>query len=201
MGGLVSKLQVTDSGPWLWSSIATRPLETICTDDPTRERLRSRLFFQPNPYVERVIFIAVPHRGSSFAGRFVGRVGSALVELPADDEGRHRQLVRNNPNTFADFVRGRLPTSVDMLQPGNPMLEVIETLPVSSRVRLHSIIGDGWPTITRGPGDGVVPVSSAWHAGVASELHVPTTHRWVHRDPDTAAEVGRILREHAFEFH
>jgi hypothetical protein len=53
----------------------------------------------------------------------------------------------------------------------------------------------------RGPSDGVVPVSSAWHAGAASDFYVPTTHRWVHRDPDTAGEVARILREHAFESH
>ena len=84
-----------------------------------------------------------------------------------------------------------------MLQPGNPLLEAVEFLPVSERVRLHSIIGTGRPMLTSGAADGVVPVSSAWHAGVDSELRVPTTHFWVHRDPDSAAEVARILRVHS----
>jgi hypothetical protein len=83
-----------------------------------------------------------------------------------------------------------------MLQPGNPLLESIETLPVDRRVTLHSIMGTGLPMLS-GPADGVVPVSRARHAGVASELYVATTHRWVHRHRDTAAEIARILREHA----
>jgi len=196
MGGLVSKLQVTESGPWLWSAVSDVPFDSICSDELTRERLRSALFFRPHPCVDRVVFIAVPHLGSSLAARFLGRAGALLIDRP-DDERRHRQLVRDNPYAFADFVRRRLPTSVDMLQPGNPLLDTVATLPISGRVRLHSIIGTGWPMLTSGPADGVVPVSSARHPGVRSEFYVPTTHRWVHRDPDAAAEVARILREHA----
>jgi hypothetical protein len=197
MGGLVAKLQVADSGPWLWASVSHVPFECIRADEHTRVRLGSALFFRAQPFVQRVIFIAVPHRGSSFAARFVGRASSLLVNLPDDDEERHRQLVRNNPHAFARFVERRLPTSIDMLQPGNPLLETIAELPIDRGVRLHSIIGTGLPMLTSGPADGVVPVSSALHQCVDSELYIPTTHRWVHRDLDTAEEVARILREHA----
>lgn len=127
----------------------------------------------------------------------VGRFGSFLMEEPDEGECWYRQLVHDNPYAFATFAQSRLPTSMDMLRPGNPVLQTVETLPVSCRVRMHSIIGTGLPILPSGPADGVVPVSSAWHDDVESDFRIPTTHRWIHRDRDTADEIARILREHA----
>jgi pimeloyl-ACP methyl ester carboxylesterase len=196
MGGLVSKLQVTHSGMALWSVLSPCSPQTIRMDEATRRQVYERFFFEPQPFVSRVIFIGTPHGGSSFASRFAGRIGSMLVNEPEEDSRRLRQLQRDNEGSLTALAR-RLPTSVDMLQPDMPALEAIQTLPVSRQVRLHSIIGTGRPMLLSGPADGVVPVESARHPCVDSELFVNTTHTKLHRHPETVREVTRILVEHA----
>ena len=88
------------------------------------------------------------------------------------------------------------PTSIDLLEPDNPLLRALEQMPVRSGVQLHSIIGTGGLLHIGKPGDGVVPVSSARYAGVCSELFVPAGHTKLHQDAATVAEVGRIFRVH-----
>jgi hypothetical protein len=46
-------------------------------------------------------------------------------------------------------------------------------LPVNPNVRLHSVIGHGYPMLSAGDSDGVVPVSSARHPGVQTETLRP----------------------------
>ena len=72
-------------------------------------------------------------------------------------------------------------------------------MPYSHSVRLHSIIGTGGSLLSREPGDGVVPVSSARQTGVCSEIFVPVRHEKLHHDDKTLVELDRILREHALE--
>jgi hypothetical protein len=45
----------------------------------------------------------------------------------------------------------------------------------------------------------VVPVWSARHPGVVSEVMVPASHTKVHHHPDTIRELERILLEHLRE--
>ena len=196
MGGLVAKLQVTDSGDRLWRSVARQRLASVHTSVETQRHLQEAFFFQPSIDVTRVVFIGTPHRGSAWARRPVGRLGSMLVEPSADSEARHSQLVSNNPELFRDELRNRFPTSVDLLEPESPLLGATATLPFSSFVALHSIIGQGQATWSGEPSDGVVPVASARLLGIASETTVDAKHEVLHRDPATVAEVVRILREH-----
>lgn len=194
MGGLVCKLQITGSGEHLWRAVANRPLDQIVTTPRTRSELRESFFFQASPLVSRTIFIATPHRGSATASRGVGRVGSALVKSPPDVQAAHQQLICDNPDVFSAEVRRRVPTSVDLLEPQSELLQAIGRLPVRPGVVLHSIIGDHRYMIGEGRGDGVVPVSSARISGVASELLVDAKHVRVQQDPESVAEVLRILR-------
>jgi len=91
----------------------------------------------------------------------------------------------------------RIPTSVDMLRPDNLMLQSIFELPVNPQVAMHSIIGVGQEgRFNKEASDGVVPVSSAKHPNVESELIVDAGHD-LHHHPDTIREVVRILRTHA----
>ncbi len=196
MGGLISKLQVTYSGAALWDSIAQRPLETICTDAITRYELARMFFFAPHPQVKRVVFMGTPHRGSVWARRLVGRLASALVTEPAVQEARHRQLIADNPGVFSPELRRRIPTSLDLLETDSLLLQAMDTLPVSSGVFVHSIIGTGCRLLGSGPADGVVSVDSARHAG-HSEKFVDARHQELHRHPAAVAEIVRILREHA----
>ena len=199
MGGLISKLQVTQSQTKLWDAVANRPLDAIRADPQARERLRRLFFFEPQPSVTRVVFVGTPHQGSSWARRIVGRVGSRLITEPAEESASLATLVRNNPGVFAPQVRERTPTSVDMLESDDLVLRAMERLPINPRVTLHSIIGTGRPMLGSGPADGVVAVSSARHPGVASERYVDARHSKLHSHPDTISELIRILRQHAAE--
>ena len=80
MGGLISKLQVTHSGTTLWNRFANRPPEALVADEAAKARLRRNFFFEPSPFVRRVVFIGTPHGGSSVASQCVGRVASSYVK-------------------------------------------------------------------------------------------------------------------------
>jgi len=48
-----------------------------------REELDRMLRFHREPFIKRVIFICVPHRGSILAESFAGKVGRMLIAVPA----------------------------------------------------------------------------------------------------------------------
>jgi len=196
MGGLVAKLQVTQSGDQLWQAVARQPLGSVSTDHATRKQLQEAFYFQPSMDIARVLFIGTPHRGSSWAHRPVGLLGSALVEPSSDTQSSHSQLVGDNPHLFGDELGDRFPTSIDLLKPESPLLSATASLPFSPRVTLHSIVGQGQTSWKGEPTDGVVSVSSAQLLGVASELTVDSKHEKLHRDPTAVGEVVRILQEH-----
>lgn len=194
MGGLVSKLLVTHSGDDILNVISKVPLETLQTDEKTRAGLEARVRFEPHPSVRRVVFIATPHHGSGYAARLPGKVADTFIRR---EDPAFEKLLRDNPGAFHPSISDRLPNSVDLLDPQEPLLDVIEHLPLGSDVTLHSIIGEGpIPLGSRGS-DGAVPVRSAVHPGVASELHIAATHNGLLRNEATFAELARILREHA----
>ena len=199
MGGLVAKLQTTYSYDILWRHAARRPLEAVRATPAMRDRLERVFFFDPSPLVNRVVFIGTPNQGSTQTRRLVGRVASSLVNLSGPEEEHYRQLMDNNRDVFAEYLWDSWPTSIDLLEPSNPMLQAMACIPFSRRVRLHTIIGTGGRTIGGEPGDGVVPVSSARHAGACSELRVPVRHEKLHRDAKSVGELMRILREQARE--
>lgn len=195
MGGLVAKLQVTHSYDLLWRHAANAPLETVRTTPAIRNRLQRIFFFEPSPLVKRVVFIGTPHRGSNQARRLIGRLASSLVRISAPEKSLYKQLVDSNRDIFAEYLWDSWPTSVDLLEPSNPMLQGIARVPFSRCTRLHSIIGTGG--LIGEPNDGVVPVSSARQTGVCSELFVPVRHEELHRDAVSVSDLMRILREHA----
>jgi hypothetical protein len=199
MGGLVSKLQVASSQNRLWESVARQPLESLVLEDATRAQFADVFYFEPNPVAQRVVFIGTPHRGSVYADRLVGRIGSELVRFGKSQDEAYKRVLCQNPCAFLPWVQRRFPTSIDLLEPGNPLLVAIGEVPVAPNVHLHSIIGTGRPMLLGGPADGVVPVRSAQLAGVDSELYVPATHTHLHHDPATIAELLRIFEIHARE--
>jgi hypothetical protein len=196
MGGLVAKLQVTSSQTYLWDSLANRPFDQIVASDESRANLAGSLFFEPQPAIKRVIFIATPHRGAGSAQRLVGRITSSLVNEPEDRKAEHQCLIENNPGVFSQEVQNRIPTSIDMLEPKSCVLQAVERLPIASDVTLHSIIGDNGKLIGE-PTDGVVPVDSARHSGVASERLICTKHTKIQSTPEAIREVLSVLRLHA----
>ncbi len=138
MGGLIAKLQITRSGDHLWRSIANRPFDQVVMDDERRIELATAFFFEPSECVSSVIFMATPHRGSNYARRLIGRVGSSLVRTTEAQRQEHDKLVRCNPGVFKQEVRKRIPTSIDLLDPDSSLLKAINELPIN-RARLSAL--------------------------------------------------------------
>lgn len=200
MGGLIAKLQMTESGEDVWNAISSRPFESIVTTPETRLSLADSVFFEPSPSVSRVVFIGTPHQGSPWANRPVGRLGSNLVDEPTSLETGHAQLIRDNPSAFSREFTERVPTSIDLLEPQSPLLQAINRLPRASHVQLHSIIGSRRWMIGAGDSDEVVPVDSARLPGVVSERVVDAKHTELHKHTAGISELICILKRHLHEF-
>jgi hypothetical protein len=193
---MLTKLTVVESGDRFWRNVSDEPFDQVRLSAMTRDLLRRGMFISPLPFVDTVVFIATPHRGSFRAGGFVRGVLQRLVRFPSD-------LLRAGTDLMLDTDAGRvartlrrLPNSVDNMAPGSPFVQAYASLPIASGVEAHSIIavkGDG--PVERGA-DGVVEYTSAHIDGVASELVVRSGHS-TQGTPQTIEEVRRILLEHA----
>ena len=201
LGGLVTKLQVCSSGgETLWRSAANQSLDSIRATPRTREELRKLFVFEPQPFVKRVVFIATPHGGSGWSTQLIGRFASSLVEPPRQRVVSHCRLTTDNPGVFAPYIRRRIPTSIDLLEPSNPLLMAIRRLPIAPTVQVHSVIGTGRRPHRLGkPSDCVVPVESAQLPGAIDELFVPERHEDVQRHPRTLQFLQDVLRSHVAE--
>ena len=198
MGGLLAKLQVTSSGDRLWAVAANRPLDSLVTTEKTRSFLREIFYFEPMPMIRRVIFIATPHDGSPVSGTLLGRFATSVVQRPTDATEAVAQINRDNPGALGPMLLGRrLPSSIDVLAAGNPLLPAMRQLSFSPSVTLHTIAGTGNHSPEWARGDRVVPLESAHLDEAVSELWVPAVHTRIYYHPQTIAEVQRILAEHA----
>jgi pimeloyl-ACP methyl ester carboxylesterase len=196
MGGLVAQLQVTHSADLLWRCASNRPFDAVRAPPEAIWRLQRMFFFAPSPLVKRVVFIGTPHQGAGMSRRAIGRVASSLVQYSSSAKAQYRQLIDNNKDVFKEYLWKSRPTTIDLLEPSNPMLTAMAQMQFDAGVARHSIIGTGGMTLSGQPGDGVVPVSSARQAGDCSALFVPTRHDKLHHDAASVAEVMRILRQH-----
>jgi len=159
----------------------------------TQQLLREAMFFDPVPYVKRVIFIATPHRGSYQATGWVLNLLRRLIHLPGNLVSQLGGLLQSK--AFAQLGSSQLPTSVDNMSPGHPFLRALNDLKIDPGITANSIIavlGDGPVT---GKTDGVVAYESAHLDGVESEKVVRSSHS-TQGHPETIEEVGRILRAH-----
>lgn len=198
LGGLIVKLQVTESGTTLWDSIARCPLDQIVASDQERAKLAREFFFAADPSIKSVIFIATPQDGAPYASRPMGKLASQMVKYSSHLSASHQQLISDNPGVFAPVMQRRIPTSIDLMKPNNPLLLGMQRLRVNPCVKMHSIIGTGGCRLsTLGESDGIVPVYSAQNPGVQSEFYVDSIHTDILRNDMTLAEVERILRAHA----
>ncbi len=194
MGGLISKLTIAHSGENVWDAIANIPMESLAADELTRSRLIERFYFDPHPMIGRAIFIATPHQGSSTAGRACGKLASAMVHA---DNSMFEHLLDNNPGAFKPDVASGLPTSIDMLDPNQPFLATLDSLPLRESVPKHTILGNKYHMLGHHPSDGVVSVTSAQHPDAISEKRIAASHNGLLKSQETVYELVRILRLHA----
>jgi pimeloyl-ACP methyl ester carboxylesterase len=192
-GGLLTKLMAISSGNRFWENVSKEPFAELEMASETRELLREAMFFEPAPTVERVVFIATPHRGSFRASGFALSLIRRFVNLPGTLVNRFQDLLKGQ--AFAHLAISQLPTSVDNMSPGHPFIRTLSDSPIDSRITAHSIIavlGEGPIT---GKTDGVVAYESAHIDGVQSEKVVRSGHS-TQSHPETIEEVRRILRGH-----
>jgi pimeloyl-ACP methyl ester carboxylesterase len=188
MGGLLSRMQVSNSGRAIWDEVFGPKAQELYLRVPNDSRIKQALIFQANPSIERVIFVATPHRGSRLAVGKIGAIAIWLIRLPLD-------LWNEIPETIAHALnfngqRAILPTSIQGLSPNSPLLQALDRLPIQAVH--HSIIGDRGRGDTPNSSDGVVPYSSSHLASAQSEKIVPTGHEAMD-DPQAVEEIRRIL--------
>ena len=198
MGGMINRIMMTDSGMKLWNAYFQQPPAQLAVSPETRKLLTDSLIFHSRPEVSRAVFISTPHRGSETAAGWLGKVGRWLVKVP-DFVLRINAETRNLPDWTK--IADRTPNSIERLSPGDPFIRTINTIPTTSRVPYHSIMGD------RGKGgnkdrtkpvstDSFVPYWSSHLDGAQSELIVPSRHS-AHQNEKAIEEVRRILHEAA----
>jgi pimeloyl-ACP methyl ester carboxylesterase len=194
-GGLLTKMTVVDSGTRFWDNFSKVPFDKANLNPATRDLLARALFVKPLPFVKRVIFIATPHRGSFLASNRIAKFANKFINLPgglakaAADLGKLRE-----PSMWGTPLS--IPTALDNMDPSNPFLKTLASLPIASGVHVNSIIAvKGTGPIENGD-DGVVEYKSAHIEGVESELVVRSGHS-TQATAETIEEVRRILYEHA----
>jgi hypothetical protein len=198
MGGLLTKTVVSDSGDQLWERSFQKSPAELELSAALREQLDRLLRFHREPFITRVVFICVPHRGSLLAESFAGKMGRLLIAVPATVLAPMRLLIEQAGAALAPDVLTALqedPTSIKGLSPQNPMIQALAGVAIDKGVPFHSIIGDRGLGDGEQGSDGVVPYTSAHLTGAESELIVPTDHAAT-AHPFTVLEVKRILRLH-----
>ncbi len=195
-GGLLTKLQVIESETRFWDNSITVPLEELEISPEAKEILKRSLFYEPLPFVERVIFIATPHGGSYVAANWIGRLAQRFISVSDTVMEPLEELLAADAYTEAARSMKNVPKSIDNMDPDNSFIQILGSIPISPEVTAHSIIAVKNP---EDPGekwvDGVVSYSSAHIDDVTSELVVHSGHS-TQSDPETIEEVRRILLEH-----
>jgi pimeloyl-ACP methyl ester carboxylesterase len=199
MGGLHAKMLVVDSDTAIWDAVATVPIDAVRAPPDAKKFLERLAFFKPVPQVTRVVYIATPHRGSVLASLGVGRIASLAVREPPEMKELHRRLMEANPGVFKPEYSSDVLTTIDLLQPNSPTLQVLDRLRPACWVATHSIVGDAHASLFGGRDDCVVAVESAHTPGAQSEICVPAKHTRVHHHPWSVAEIRRILCAHISE--
>lgn len=192
MGGIISRMQVTDSGLTIWKTIFTDKSSSVYDHLDPNSPAKDALILHSNPDISRVIFLSTPHQGSDLANLKIANFISSLIRLPTNLLTKVEPAILDAIN----LPNRKLPssiTSISSLSPKNPLLLGLSPLPIT--VPCNSIIGN------RGhndqpladSSDGVVPYWSSHLSFSQSEIIVPTSHD-SYDCPQSVAEILRILK-------
>jgi pimeloyl-ACP methyl ester carboxylesterase len=192
MGGLVSSLMVREPGKSFWAAISDKSLDDLDLSPEGKKMLREMVQFQPRRDISRVIYVTTPHRGSPIPHSRVIQQAIRMIQMPQTFSRSDRRVIVDaiREDVRALFV---LPAnSIRFLKSGSPVLEALETLPMSDHIPYHSIIGDRGKGDSPDSTDGVVPYWSSHMDSAVSEKIIPTDHS-APNYPETAGEIRRIL--------
>jgi pimeloyl-ACP methyl ester carboxylesterase len=196
-GGQATRMLVEPSGNALWNAIFTQPIDRIRTSPTVRAELLSTFFFEPEPYVRRVIFLTTSHRGSKLGAHPGVRLSVGLIgqNNPLRPIWTELEAI-NGLTVFQPGFRQRALSSVDGLEVQNPMLMALDAQRIAHDVAYHSIIANIHHQRTpEKMSDGFVHYRSAHLSGAASECIVTAGHV-CEANVEVIAEVRRILHVH-----
>ncbi|HEL4239359.1 TPA: alpha/beta fold hydrolase [Stenotrophomonas maltophilia] len=195
MGGVIARLMISSSGDHLVDTL----LATAQMTPAQRELLRTKgapvLTFLPEPEVSRVVFIATPHRGTDVAGTRLGRWIGRLVRLPLTVLEDVATIANDGQIDRSDGKHGYQMNSIQNLDKDDPFVRAVAGLPMSPKVRYHSIIARAKAD---GPleksDDGLVPYWSSHLPRAESEKVIVSGHSVQEATP-AIVELRRILHE------
>ncbi|AIF47968.1 esterase/lipase family protein [Dyella japonica] len=196
MGGVISRLMVSDSNDVVWKAVFDIPPEGLKGTPADIATLDSVFRFHPYPGVSRVIFLATPHLGSPLADSFVGWLALRVVHAHAPElEALHRVVAENgtheNPLLAQDYASHGL-SSISTLRAAQPVSRAAQSLMPAAGVRYYTFAGD-LPGTTP-PGDGIVPLKSAVIPGAVSTTIVKDGHQ-LYLNDEVLAKILDILRQ------
>lgn len=197
-GGLLVKMIATDSGDAFVRGATGKSLEELDISKKDKSLLEKEAVFEALPFVNRVVFISTPHRGSYLSKNLVRTLVLKLVKFP-------QTVLQSTANVVTALADAGVAeamaqpfinlTSLDVMSPDSPVLKILAALPLSEGITGHSIISiDGNDTPPEGD-DGVVKYTSAHVEYVESEFIVRSPHS-CQSHPMTIEEVRRILFIH-----
>ena len=195
MGGLLAKLMVQDSENLYWDSFFRRSYDEISLSPESKELLASVLFFETLPFIQRVIFLATPHRGSEIADSLFAKIGSSLITQPDTFDKIRDELIAANASDEAIDLTEKVPDGIMLLSPSSVDMRLMASVQLAPSQKYHSIIGIGNSESGPGSSDSIVTYESSHLDGVVSEKLIPSKHS-VHKHPLGVAEVKRILKLH-----
>ena len=194
MGGLLSSLQIRRGGNHLWRQFSDTNLEELAIPDETRKEMLRVLDFQPRSDIRRVIFVAVPHRGSPTALKPISNFFANKIRFYIPEIERMRPHLLTKLNESARRELAAPANSIRFLRANSPLLESILKLPIAPQVHLHTILGDRGRGDGEAGSDGIVPYWSTHLPAAVSEKIVPSGHG-AHEHPEGIQEIARILVE------
>ena len=193
MGGLVTRSSVCDPKQCFYNAYFKKPFAELKLDARGRELIQNGLLYKPVDYPDRVIFLAVPHKGSPMASRYLFSWLSNLIKLPKRLTVDLVDITLRNTGAVLLQDPNRLPTAIDTLTPNDPSIRALQETTFPKHIRLNSIIGElGHGNVLKSS-DGVVPYWSSHLEGVESEKVVPSSHM-ITSNPEAIQEVERILK-------
>lgn len=196
MGGVISRLMVSDSGDVIWKAAFDIPSEQLHGTPSDLAIVDSVFRFHPYPGVTRTIFLAAPHLGSPYVDSLIGQVALRVVhahapELDALVRVAAENRAHENPLLAQDYERYGL-SSISTLRDAQPVSHAAQSLMPVTGVRYYTFAGD-LPG-TNPPGDGFVPLKSALIPGAISTTIVKDGHQ-LYLNDEVLAKILEILRQ------
>jgi pimeloyl-ACP methyl ester carboxylesterase len=202
-GGLVTKLSAVDSGNKLWALVSDKPIDQLGLKPAERELLSNMLIFEHSPYVKRVVLACAPNLGSILVNNFIQKLAQRLISMPSDLAQLGTSLATlklgSSQSAAIKDLGGKVPTSVANMNPDNPFLLALHSLPLADDIKGDTIIG----VLGNGPveddNDGVVAYKSAYLPGMETQNIVHCGHGDVPGNPQAIDDIRRILLLHLKE--